>query len=493
MVRVGFAVRDVARALPTDKPVRDPVTVRVFYGEGEAGSTIWAVLDFMDFSRPFIEAIQGAVCARLGLPADHVHIVTTHNHRASEVDRLDVMALAADTADAALLARGNAQPATVRFACVDLTEQITCHRRLLVEELGGSATFWFGITAAERFSAERLLRQAVRSLVLKREVAYCNPGLSQAVPEESFIDDRIRRNPDAFRLAGGDPRLQVVVFESPGGQCLGAFVRFAVHIATIAAKTFYSSDLPNFVRRGIERGLGGPVIFLNGPAGDIAPAVPDERSQAGEPLSAVLVSAALAAIGTAPAAPLQGLADASAAVALPVDPEFPLDDAAAAARIAALAREWETPGLDLPGRRRLAEKIAWLRTSQAVRDKWHCIDGTAGTADGRRQTLVSLGLLRLNDITLLAFPGETFWETGRAVAATAGDAARIITVTEHGRTAMYLPPPEEWDRGGYETTCRGIARDGETVLRRAAIAFLQASNAPAALAAARPGMPARAG
>jgi hypothetical protein len=472
MVRVGFAVRDLARVVPTDKPIRDAVTARVFYGEGEAGGTIWAVLDFMDFSRPFVDTIQAAVCARTGLPADHVHVVTTHNHRASEVDRLDLEALAADVADAAANARETAQPARMRYACIEVARPISTLRRLFVEELGGSATFWFGITENDRGNGERLLRQTVRSLVLTRQTAYCNAGLTQAVPEERFIDDRLRQDPNAFRLAGGDPRLQVVSFENDQGQCLGAFVRFAVHVASIAAKDFYSSDFPHFVRRGMERTLGGPVIFLNGPCGNLAPLVPDERSQAGEPLSEVLVAEALAALRTAAPEALRVLVDASTTVALPVNPDFPADDAAADRRAEALAAAWDDPQLDLAGRRRLAEKIGWLRTSRALRHKWHCLDYPDGPAAGRREIGVSLGLLRLNEVALLAFPGETFWETGAAVAAT-GTAAKVITVTEHGRTALYLPPPHEWDRGGYETTCCAIARDGEPVLRQAAIAFLR--------------------
>lgn len=472
--QIGIAVRGVGRALPADRPIRDPVTVRAFYGEDGDSATVWVVLDAMDFSRPFIEAIQTAVGSATGLATEHIHVVTTHNHRASEIDRLDLTALAAEAAGAALAARASAQPARLRYACVDLAEPVSYCRRLLVDELEGSATFWFGVTAAEGFRGERLLRQAVRSLVLKRQPAYCHAGLDEAVPEERFIDERRQRDPDAFRLAPGDPRVQVVLFEGDQGQCLGAFVRFAAHVVSIAAKTFYSSDFPHFVRTHMEAVLGGPVIYLSGPCGDLAPAVPDGRSQTGEPLSDAIAVAALAAIRRAPWEPLRALSDASRSVALPVDPEFPVDDAAADAQIQVLAARWEMPGLGLADRRRLAERIGWLERAKPLRHKWHCIDEVKEAAGRRRESRVSLGLLRLNDIALLAFPGETFWETGRAVAAASGDPTRIITVTEHGRTAMYLPPPHEWDRGGYEATCRAIARDGETVLRQAAIAFLQA-------------------
>ena len=472
MVRVGFAVRDLKRALPADVPMRDAVTVRAFYAEGGGVRAVWAVLDFMDFSRPFVESIQGAICARTGLAPDNVHVVTTHNHSASDVTRLNLDVIACESAGAAAEARERAAPATLRHACTTPLRQVNYRRRLFVEELGGCATFWFGVTERDGFSGGRLLRQSVRNLMLHGQTAYCNAGLSEAVPEERFIDQRLHGNPDAFHMPEADSRLQVVAFEGEDGRCLGSFIRFAVHVAAIDRRRIYSSDFPHFVRGQLEAALGGTAIYLNGPCGDISPAIPDERSQDGNPLVDAIVPAALSALEAARPEPLCLLADASRTVELPVHPEFPADDQEADRRAEAVAERLKAAGLDLADRRRLAEQVRWLRTSKLLRNMWKCLDAP-DRPSGRPVIRASLGLLRLNDIVLLAFPGETFSETAAAVVEGL-DASRVITVTEHGRTAMYLPPPVEWDRGGYERTCCGIVREGEPGLRAAARALLQA-------------------
>lgn len=465
--RIGFSVQTLSEALPSDKPVRHPVTARILYGEGENGAAVWAVFDFMDFSKPFVDSIASSISAATGVPPDHVHVVTTHNHFASDVSALRLDVLSSRAAEGAIEARSFAAPASVRHACVDVQRRISYRRRLFVEELGGSATFWFGVTENDAFRADRLLRQAVRSLVLQRTAAYRYSGLLEAVPEERFIDDRIAQNPDAFRMSEGDPRLHLLVFEKENGEPIGSIVRFAVHAATMGygAPPMYTSDFPHLLRRTLESELGGVSIFLNGPCGDISPAIGDERDPSGELVAGTLAAASLNAIRNAVPEPLRSLSDASRTVALPVNPDFPLDRASAEARIKEAEKSWEHAALGLADRRRLAEHIGWLRTTDAIRDKWRCIDSSPLAIH------VALGLLRLNDIAILAFPGETFSATGEAVVSGL-DPRSVITVTEHGRTAVYLPPPEEWDRGGYERSCCAIARWGEPVLRQAAWDFL---------------------
>ena len=62
-------------------------------------------------------------------------------------------------------------------------------------------------------------------------------------------------------------------------------------------------------------------------------------------------------------------------------------------------------------------------------------------------------MLKLNDLLLVGFPGETFYETGEAVRR-AFPQKEIITATEHDRTVMYMPPRDQLWQGGYETVCR---------------------------------------
>jgi hypothetical protein len=472
MVRVGFAVRDVGAALPGDLPVQDPVTARVFYGEGAGGATVWAVLDFLDFSPRFVTALQEAVHAEIGVPAEHIHVVTTHNHSVRGVDRLDLDVLVRHVPAAAREARDRAEPATVRYATANLQTPINYKRRLLIPELGGAVTFWYGIVAEERFSAEPLLRQVVRALVKDNRIAYKDSGYAEPVPEESFIDENLRRDPGCYRMQDGDPRVQVVVFENEQGRGIGSFVRFAVHIHACVSGRFYSSDFPHYVRAELESAFGGHSIFLTGPCANISPATKLEVPGDEKVFGHAVASAAITAVRGVRARPLAHLIDATRPVVLPIRPDFPADDAATDQERQRVREALGGAGLGLPERKRLVERLFWLNLTPTMRRQWCCVDRADGGAPGSPTVTASLGLLQLNDFTVLALPGETFWETGEA--ATAGlDASRIMTVTEHGRTALYMPPPEEWGLGGYESSCTVIDRDAEPILRREASEFIR--------------------
>jgi neutral ceramidase len=307
--------------------------------------------------------------------------------------------------------------------------------------------------------------------VLKNEIAYMDARLAEAVPEEAFIDEHLAKDSDSFAMPPADPRLQIVAFENEGGESLGSFVRFAMHVVTCNGNDFYSADFPHFLRQRIESALGGIAIYLNGPCGNIAPAIRDKKTGAERAYGYLLADAALAALKGSRPEPLVTLMDVSRQVVLPVRADFPPDDAATDARIAACRPLLDNPALSLAERRKLSEQIRFLDTSKLLRTKWGMPDWPE-EAGGKPTLALSMGLLRLNELTVLALPAESFMETGQE--AVAGlDSSMIIVATEHGRTALYMPPPAEWDLGGYQWTCSAIARDGEPVLRRAAEKLLR--------------------
>jgi hypothetical protein len=470
-VRRGLAAADVSAALPSDRPVQEPITARALYGAGPTGdAAVWVVLDFLDFGPDFVDAIKGAVRARTGLAEGHVHVVTTHNHSVLGAARFDLDALCTGAADAAAEARDRAQPAMMRWASVNVTERLNYKRRLFVDELQGAVTFWYGITPAQGYRADGLLRQVVRALVKDRRIIYADSGYSQPVSEEAFVNERLRRDPDCYVMPPGDPTLQAVLFENERGEAIGSLARYAVHVHACKRDGPYSSDFPHYVRRALEDAFGGCAIFLNGPCANISPvtglgAGPDERTCGG-----LLGSRAVAALEAARPEPLTAFADATRDVTLPVRDDFPFEDAARDREVGRVRSLLEQHNLGLAERKRLAERLFWLGQTATMRDVWRCVDRRDSVL--QPTVTVSLGLLRLGALSILAFPGETFWETG--VEATAGlDASRIITVTEHGRTGVYLPPPSEWPLGGYESSCCVIAQDAEPLLCRSAADLLR--------------------
>ena len=108
----------------------------------------------------------------------------------------------------------------------------------------------------------------------------------------------------------------------------------------------------------------------------------------------------------------------------------------------------------LEERRKYLERISYAETLGFLREKYG--EGEESLSD---KTTVSVGVLRIDNLTLVGFPGETFSTTAKEIKEAFLN-KDICTITEHGRTVMYLPPKLECERGGYESVCR-VTKEGE--------------------------------
>ena len=117
----------------------------------------------------------------------------------------------------------------------------------------------------------------------------------------------------------------------------------------------------------------------------------------------------------------------------------------------------------LPERRKYLEACRLRDTLPFLQEKY-----AEGVTDLRNALCAHLGFLRLNSFILAAFPGETFSVTGKALQDAFPD-QMICTLTEHERTAMYLPTKADCARGGYEPACMSTAPGAEDILRASAI------------------------
>ena len=147
--------------------------------------------------------------------------------------------------------------------------------------------------------------------------------------------------------------------------------------------------------------------------------------------------------------------DYMARVPVSVREDFPDGGAFASSRTGLAKRREESE------RRNLESNRAFLESKMA-------------TMDGNPPGDAAIGLLQLNSVLILALPGESFWTTGESIRRRCAlpDGFTLVTVTEHERTLMYIVPPDECDRGGYENTCRLVSRDFEPRLQDAAITLL---------------------
>jgi hypothetical protein len=250
-------------------------------------------------------------------------------------------------------------------------------------------------------------------------------------------------------LPSGDRRLDVLAFYTVTGRLAGILIRFAVHAVTANLPDYYTGDYPAVLRRILSEKLHCPVLFFNGPCAEIAPAIRTKSPHNAEKTAVVLAENAIQILQQMPPPEVLALYhDRLVERSLPVRTELlnPPPTASKAPLPSALS-----------ARKRALESAEFAILYPFLRSKLKPDSETIS---------VRLGLLRLNKMLLLALPGESFSATAAALAVPEGFS--LITATEHERTAMYLPPPEEIRLGGYEAICRIGATKAEPILRQAA-------------------------
>ncbi|MBP5640187.1 MAG: hypothetical protein J6X55_11955 [Victivallales bacterium] len=432
MVRCGFGSRDLEGIFLENRPIRERCEAKAFYVESEDVSAVWLVLDFMDFDLDIIKKLKNAVVSSTGVKYGHAHVVTTHNHGCSTCDLLKHDVLCRLAGDCAAMAKKNTRPAKMRHACISLQEQVNYLRRVYIPEVSGTATCFWGPAPSNGFDSSPYVENFLAGLHAGRVV--WNGLVETQRPTRPFLP--------------GDSRLFVVEFRSLDDDSpLGSFVRFAAHAVCCNRPEHYSSDYPWHVRTEVAKALGGIPIFFNGPCADIAPGIIDKSSGAEIWLGQLLAKEAVKAVKTAEFHPLTEVDDVIHRVCLPVRKEVVNNDVQVSD---------ELPD-DLAERKRLLERQRLKSTLPFLWEKY--AHGEECLYD---DVEVELGMLRLNDLKIKAFPGETFSSTAQK------DDPNIMTVTEHGRTVMYIPPDEERRRGGYESVCSVTDFGAETLLRQAA-------------------------
>jgi neutral ceramidase len=244
------------------------------------------------------------------------------------------------------------------------------------------------------------------------------------------------------RRPGGpvDRALPVVHLRRADGSLLAGVVSYACHPVVLGAdNTLLTADYPGVVRRVLAERLDGPVLFVTGCAGDAntghaasasvstAPAASRTFGEC-ERVGELVASAALAA------APAPGSTQVTAErrhvrLALDVRDQDPGEVA---------AWEAEAAGAD-PARSSLLRCWASWGHRQLT------------TPAGRATSWTgSVTALRWGPAVIVALPGEPFAAAAHAIRAHADPGDTVLVAGYCDGCPGYLPPAEEYARGGYE-------------------------------------------
>ena len=443
IVKAGFSEETLTDALPERRETEIPLSVRgIYLSQGEK-RTFLLISDLMDFDLQAVSLLEKAAASVLPHHTK-IHILTTHNHGGAEWFRLDRNAFSAHAAACAERALRVRQAAKIRAACGPAGGNLTMTRRIFVPEAGGSFSCFHGIGSTAHGNASHFVKTALENLE-NGLLTFSGKILPGEEPERTF--------PEA------DPEGAILEFAAAGdGRPLGHIVRFAAHAVCCNRPDTYSPDYPGYLRRLLERELGGISVFLNGPCAEIAPAVPEKSAAEGRKTAEALGAELVPLLRKSSFQELRRFRDTVWRIPLPVRKEI-LNQHVSPAEIRS--------GKDLRSRKKalerklLADNLPFL--TRIYRN---------GESAPSGEITVSGALLELNDWNLLCFPGETFSETARNIICEFPD-RNWITVTEHGRSAMYLPPRREYLRGGYEPSCAVVAEQGEKQLREKTAALLR--------------------
>ncbi|MBQ7650696.1 MAG: hypothetical protein IJS15_07030 [Victivallales bacterium] len=440
----GFGRGNLSDALPEVRRIDGDVSVNAaWFCTADGRQALYCILDFMDFDQPSIEAMRQAAMKASDVSAEHIHILTTHNHSAGEIPHIKLNKAAEAVEVAVMQAIADAEPLCMSFACIDIDEQLNYRRRIPFEALpnGMMTTIFYGPSPENGFAAAPSLKMQLKALEKNGVSRYAG------IPDK---DDG-----KGVRMPPGDPMLAAWRFTGLNGNVKGYFCRFAAHAICCNRSDHYSGDYPAYLRNALEQD-GGIALFFNGPCGDIAPGLPDKRSGYEVILGEKLARLASEAMASSKPEPLRIMRDFMRKVSVTVREDFPGGGAFDSNRtgLAKIREESE--------RRNLESNRAFLESKMAT---------LSGNAPGD----AAIGLLQLNSVLILALPGESFWTTGESIKTRCNlpDGFTLVTATEHERTLMYIVPPDECDKGGYENTCRLVSRDFEPRLQDAALHLVE--------------------
>jgi hypothetical protein len=270
-----------------------------------------------------------------------------------------------------------------------------------------------------------------------------------------------------------ESRLELISFASRQGDPIATIVRFPAH-AVITSHVWIGNTLyPDFIcelRKELGKTVGGKVLFVQGPMGDVKPLQEgygfDSAAEYGRRLGREAVTLA----ETLDFAPLEGAALAMQRVPLPLRPEYFITASQRRNQKDNLLRQAEEASG--PAERlkllRQAEVLDWVDFFLVKKEIMVTREMVA-----ERAFPATVSAWRFNDIRLAGLPGEVFGATGqRLVEHVGGDKLMVVELADG--YIGYLSPTEEYGTGGYEDTSCVLAKGADRRLIDAAADGLKA-------------------
>ena len=249
-----------------------------------------------------------------------------------------------------------------------------------------------------------------------------------------------------------DPDVGLLRAEDTDGASIATLVNFACHPVCGNGSYAFSADYPGYAMRLVESVEGGVCLFTLGCAGDINPIY---RGEAGRRRIGVALGAeALKLTQKLGAGESAKIAAASERVELPLLSAPPLEEARKEAErvrseYVRLRREGASEEELAEARRNLFLPTRLLGRAERL---------------SRGPTVSSqVQVIRIGETALVGLPGQEFVETGLEIKRLS-PFEQTFVINLANDELSYVPPPDAYDRGGYEQEYTFIGPGADKIL-----------------------------
>jgi len=248
------------------------------------------------------------------------------------------------------------------------------------------------------------------------------------------------------RDAGGpvDEELTAVWLTDVRGKSKAVLLHFACHAVVMGAENReVSADFPGAACASVEKALGGSCMYLQGPCGDINPALRlsfEAVVETGEKLAA----AALGVVEMGGEGVVVGPGELSSKSQ---SLRLPLGQAPSFHELVELRREHDRGlGVVEPEDQRDQARMHRAMKSWAQRTIEACCSGLL-----QREVPVEVQCLELGNLLVIGVPGELFVEFGIEAKRKGRELGKHVLVVAYANGDIgYIPTPDSYEVGGYE-------------------------------------------
>ena len=442
------------------KNIHDDLYGGILYAFDGKNETVLITLDSCGFIMDVIDTVKAKINRTTGIKKENIFTQSSHTH-ADIV--FNPKKLGKALSKAVISAKKKAKAAVLGFSRGAVTKKYCVNRRVKIKGVG-ALTITYNMRTRPDIKTGKVDVYGQVYDFIRYGISLYSPKykLAGAFADAMTVEiskkqaTLLKNLPKKIYLSKNiDPNMDVIYFKGEDKKPIGAIVRIACHpvIFHKSGSTQISADYPGVLTGELSKLIKAPVIFVNGPCGDVKPVYSESGPKETERFGKDLAWEAKKLLNKMSFKPLKRVTFLREAHQYKPWPEFKnLKEAGVNKAFEAAHKAIATP-FDPKKVRELIDKGMRLWGGEAFTNK-------------SKNFKLPIYLLGLNDIAFISLPGEIVTKIPLSIyKAFKGKTIVIGALGDGVDTALYVPTKDEFKYGGYEaSTCGLVKGSGEKMI-----------------------------